>query len=237
MADNIIRQSQLITTYGPGAMIDLPDYSVIVSGLDDWAHSRREKIEEPRLVAKLKRLLDVPTLELYTPPRHEANSTQPAPVGARIFPTWFIVKDARQSPVNPQWRRRRLVRWTHLNGQRRFVDEYNKRQPVVPVRLFRVVVGATLTISTGGDLYIRELIHANGLYGWRSEAPAATSSTPLAYAIVVPNGLSAKHSVLSRGLSVLAAVCDRGLAYMPGKNVMKRIDYWCAPPAMLTFLK
>ena len=134
MADNIIRQSQLITTYGPGAMIDLPDYSVIVSGLDDWAHSRREKIEEPRLVAKLKRLLDVPTLELYTPPRHEANSTQPAPVGARIFPTWFIVKDARQSPVNPQWRRRRLVRWTHLNGQRRFVDEYNKRQPVVPVR-------------------------------------------------------------------------------------------------------
>ena len=27
--DNIIRQSQLITTYGPGAMIDLPDYSVI----------------------------------------------------------------------------------------------------------------------------------------------------------------------------------------------------------------
>ena len=37
MADNFIRQSQLITTYGPGAMIDLPDYSVIVSGLQDWS--------------------------------------------------------------------------------------------------------------------------------------------------------------------------------------------------------
>ena len=36
MADNFIRQSQLVTTYGPGAMIDLPDYSVIVSGLEDW---------------------------------------------------------------------------------------------------------------------------------------------------------------------------------------------------------
>jgi len=115
-------------------MIDLPDYSVIVSGLEDWSHSRREKIEEPRLVAKLKRLLDVPSLELYTPPQHEPNSTQPAPVGARIFPTWFIVKDSRQSPGNAQWRRRRLVRWMHLNGQRRFVDENNVRQPVVPVR-------------------------------------------------------------------------------------------------------
>ena len=133
MADNIIRQSQLITTYGPGAMIDLPDYSVIVSGLEDWAHLRREKIEEPRLVAKLKRLLDVPSLELYTPPRHEQNSTQRAPVGARIFPTWFIVKDARPSPGNPQWRRRRLVMWGHLN-QLRFLDEAGKRQQVVPVR-------------------------------------------------------------------------------------------------------
>ena len=134
MADSIIRQSQLITTYGPGAMIDLPDYSVIVSGLEDWSHLRREKIEEPRLAAKLRRLLDVPSLELYTPPQHEPSSTQRAPVGARIFPTWFIVKDSRTSPVNTQWRRRRLVRWMHLNAQRRFVDDNNIRQPVVPVR-------------------------------------------------------------------------------------------------------
>ena len=91
MADNFIRQSQLVTTYGPGAMIDLPDYSVIVSGLEDWALLRREKIDEPRLVAKLRRLLGVHTLELYTPPRHEENATRPAPVAARIFPTWFIV--------------------------------------------------------------------------------------------------------------------------------------------------
>ena len=94
-------------------MIDLPDYSVIVSGLQDWSHLRREKIEEARLVAKLRRLLDVPTLELYSPPRHEENATHVAPVGARIFPTWFIVKDAKPSPRNPQWRRRRLVRWDH----------------------------------------------------------------------------------------------------------------------------
>ena len=137
MADNIIRQSQLITTYGPGAMIDLPDHSVIVSGLAEWSHMRREKIEEPRLVAKLKRLLDVPFLELYTPPHHETNSTQMAPVGARIFPTWFLVKDARPVPSNPQWRQRRLVRWRNLQRHRQkmeFRDENSKWQQVVPVR-------------------------------------------------------------------------------------------------------
>ena len=133
MTDNIIRQSQLITTYGPGAMIDLPDYSVIVSGLQDWPRLRSEKIDEPRLVAKLRRLLDVPSLDLWTPPRHEENAQQAAPVGARIFPTWFIVKDAKPSPRDPQWRRRRLVRWDHLD-RRQFRDEDGQRKPVVPVR-------------------------------------------------------------------------------------------------------
>ena len=74
MNDNVIRQSQLITTWGPGAMIDLPKYSVIVSGLQDWATLRREKVNEPRLVAKLQRILDTPILELFTPPRHEENA-------------------------------------------------------------------------------------------------------------------------------------------------------------------
>lgn len=133
MSDNILRQSQLVTTYGPGAMIDLPDYSVIVSGLGDWSSVRSEKIEEPRLVAKLRRLLDVPNLELRTPPLHEENVQRKAPVGARIFPTWFIVKDDRPSPRNPHWRRRRLVRWEHLD-RRRFNDDDGKKKPVVPVR-------------------------------------------------------------------------------------------------------
>jgi len=31
-----IRQSQLITTFGPGAMMDLPNYSVLIAGLDYW---------------------------------------------------------------------------------------------------------------------------------------------------------------------------------------------------------
>jgi hypothetical protein len=31
-----LRQSQVITTFGPGAMLDLPNHSVLVGGLDYW---------------------------------------------------------------------------------------------------------------------------------------------------------------------------------------------------------
>ncbi len=31
-----IRQGQLITTYGPGALIDLPRDSAIIGGLETW---------------------------------------------------------------------------------------------------------------------------------------------------------------------------------------------------------
>ena len=134
LKDNILRQSQLITTYGPGSMVDLPECSVIVSGLRDWSFIRSDKISEPRLVAKLCRHLGLPSLDLRTPPRHDDNADQKkALVGARIFPTWFIVNEDHPSPRNPQWRRRKLVQWKHLR-QRRFIDEDGKRKPVVPVR-------------------------------------------------------------------------------------------------------
>ena len=155
MNDNVIRQSQLITTWGPGAMIDLPKYSVIVSGLQDWATLRREKVNEPRLVAKLQRILDTPILELFTPPRHEENAQRAAPVGARIFPTWFIVKDARLSPRNAQWRRRRLVRWDQLH-KRRFVED-GKRKPVVPVRFVSACPKGHID-----DLNWRAFVHPGG---------------------------------------------------------------------------
>ena len=32
-----IRQSQLVTTFGPGSMMDLPNHSVLTAGLDFWS--------------------------------------------------------------------------------------------------------------------------------------------------------------------------------------------------------
>ena len=44
-----LRRSQVITTFGPGALIDLPDESAIVGGLDTWgSETNLEPIEEPR---------------------------------------------------------------------------------------------------------------------------------------------------------------------------------------------
>jgi hypothetical protein len=62
-----IRQSQLITTFGPGSMLDLPNYSVLVAGLEFWS-AGGETISEPRLSRKLARVLEVDSVELKTPP-------------------------------------------------------------------------------------------------------------------------------------------------------------------------
>ncbi|WP_428912073.1 DrmB family protein [Niallia sp. Krafla_26] len=52
-----LRPSQFITTFGPGAIVDLPDYSVIIGGIDKWDSldvSKAQTIEEPRVMKKLK---------------------------------------------------------------------------------------------------------------------------------------------------------------------------------------
>lgn len=52
-----IRRSQVITTYGPGALIDLPRDSAIVGGLEKWPREGDlEPIDEPRLARKLQTL-------------------------------------------------------------------------------------------------------------------------------------------------------------------------------------
>ena len=49
-----LRRGQVITTFGPGALIDLPRESAIVGGLDTWPSlNDLERIEEPRLTQKL----------------------------------------------------------------------------------------------------------------------------------------------------------------------------------------
>ena len=53
-----IRLSQLISTYGPGALTDLPDHSVLISGLSFWRQGSQRIISEPRLAAKISRLFN-----------------------------------------------------------------------------------------------------------------------------------------------------------------------------------
>lgn len=49
MSNSKIRQSQVVTTYGPGALVDLPHQAVLIAGLDHWVGDAK-LIQEPRLV-------------------------------------------------------------------------------------------------------------------------------------------------------------------------------------------
>jgi len=127
-----IRQSQIITTFGPGAMVDLPRHSVIVGGLDDWTFGDAKRpVSESRLVAKLESLLGVRNLQLLAPPV-ESNEPGASPTGLTVwqFPEWFV---AQYDEFRGGFRARPLVHRRGLVNER-YQSRNGKRWPVVPVR-------------------------------------------------------------------------------------------------------
>jgi hypothetical protein len=137
MSKNEIRSSQLLTTFGPGAMMDLPDGSVIVGGLDNWHFSPgvQPLVDEPRLVAKLRARLEKPTLVLKTPPPSTDDPTAGKPgIVVWRFPRWFLVQNS-EPLIGGNGNRRRLVPESQLvNGKYR---DGNVNYDVVPVRFVR----------------------------------------------------------------------------------------------------
>ncbi|MEO8391571.1 MAG: DrmB family protein, partial [Chloroflexota bacterium] len=94
-----IRPSQLMFTYGIGAIVDLPRLSVIVTGLEDWPTNPEyaRRITEERLLTAVRyKYHDVQ--ELIAPPIvPEAGLTfnpfsKPAQLGApvAVFPRWLV---------------------------------------------------------------------------------------------------------------------------------------------------
>ena len=92
-----MRPSQLMWSYGIGAMVDLPRLSVMVEGLDQWATDHARVIAEDRLLAAVRRALGPQVQRLYEPPlpEEEPFGLPPSapeyrigvPVG--IFPKWL----------------------------------------------------------------------------------------------------------------------------------------------------
>src|SRR6185295_7190795 len=91
-----VRRSQVITTYGPGALIDLPRHSAIVGGLDTWPKtSDLEEIVDARLTRKLQIMTGVTAPELYAPPPDSNDPRETAKgIGAWRFPEWVVVQEA-----------------------------------------------------------------------------------------------------------------------------------------------
>lgn len=100
-----IRPSQLLFTYGVGAIVDLPELSVIVMGLEDWPTQpdvAREVVEERLLAAVRSRVGPQVTKFLAPPALAESGSpTNPTVdvsltgVPVATFPRWLVCPACR----------------------------------------------------------------------------------------------------------------------------------------------
>ena len=115
-----IRRGQVITTYGPGALIDLPKHSAIVGGLDTWPKiGDLEEILEPRLTRKLQIMTGIIAPRLYAPPPAENDPREPnRGIGVWRFPEWFVVQETGGG--DERERSHRLVHRKGLDEKGRF---------------------------------------------------------------------------------------------------------------------
>ena len=153
-----LRSSQVVTTFGPGAMVDLPEASVMIAGLDHWHYDQNQipLIHEPRLIEKLKRIVGVPALMLRPPPAASDRAYGFRPdVTAWRFPEWFIVQDTLVTAQG--FRRRRLIHFNSLVGDK-YREADGKKQSVVPVRFVRACKKGHV-----GDIDWKSFVHGTGL--------------------------------------------------------------------------
>ncbi|MCU0685087.1 MAG: DrmB family protein [Polyangiaceae bacterium] len=133
-----LRQSQLVTTFGPGAMVDLVDRAVIIGGLEHWGFGQAGfvALDDARLrrslVPRLKALdpeLDLARESYFRmPPEGDARDPFPS-VGVRAleFPRWFVCQSCRRLA-------RAAEQFENKNGRYSHECTKNKWARAVPVR-------------------------------------------------------------------------------------------------------
>ena len=90
-----IRPSQAIHSYGVGALIDLPNLSVMVGGLDRWDVTRQSVVTEERLLAAVQARLGPQVEQLLALPAEPQTTRNPYDDWARVgipvsvFPRWL----------------------------------------------------------------------------------------------------------------------------------------------------
>lgn len=155
-----IRQSQILSSFGPGSMVDLPETSIIMGGLNQWNYGKTEipRIYEPRLEQYLQQKFGQPNISLREPPASSQD-----PVGPRtgiqsfMFPGWFVaqVDEEFPAPSGKRYRTRPLMPWKKLapHGGKYF-DKDKKKRSVVPVRFVQACVHGHLS-----DIDWRYFVH------------------------------------------------------------------------------
>lgn len=137
-----IRQSQVITTFGPGALVDLPNYAAVVGGLEFWQGADRQIFEE-RLIGKLQRVLEISGLKLYAPPVDSGEPTAPRTgISVWMFPEWFVAQFEIDGPGKV--RSRPLIHRETL-VQNKFLGPDRKKYPVVPIRFVQACLNGHIS--------------------------------------------------------------------------------------------
>jgi len=143
-----VRPSQLLWTYGPGALIDLPSLSVLTLGIDTWEKDRCQPIQEARLLAAVRRVLGSQVENLRMPPFQKSELVDvwsaEANIGVpvRPFPRWMrCVKCGLLSPydhqlfeIKPDRYRAERTRFVHKGCTGSKGDQKAKDADAVPAR-------------------------------------------------------------------------------------------------------
>ena len=99
-----VRPSQALTTFGVGSLVDLPNLSVLVMGLDDWQAAHATEIAEERLLRSARSILGPQVSRFLTPPRgSESQGSQTnwfdesRQIGVPVapFPRWMVCSSCR----------------------------------------------------------------------------------------------------------------------------------------------
>ena len=99
-----LRPSQILFASGVGSVVDLPNLSTMVMGLDDWDITHASELGEERLLAAVRKELSYQVKRLLSPPiPPESTSSIPSPfddvakVGIPVapFPAWALCPQCR----------------------------------------------------------------------------------------------------------------------------------------------
>ena len=177
------RPSHLVTTAGVGAIVDLPSMSVIVRGLDAWSAERQEPIDEPRLLAEVRRVLGPQVRALRTAPWDPAEGDDPySRIGVPVtpFPRWVrCPRCSRLGPLDPPGqfqlihrfgRRPDLAKIVHARCARQGQIREANRRACVPARFLVVCEAGHLD-----DFPYIEYVHS-GAPGGLCDGPQLTMS-------------------------------------------------------------
>jgi len=168
------RPSQLVTTTGVGAVADLPAMSVVVRGLDAWAPERQEVIDEPRLLAEVRRALGGQVRALRTAPWDPSSDDDPwTRVGVPVtpFPRWLrcpacfrlaALDGSEFTLVHRFGRRPDLAKFVHRHCPKQTARRETNRRACIPARFVVVCPAGHLD-----DFPYVEFVHrgAQGMCG------------------------------------------------------------------------